>query len=338
MGYRLENTRGWHALEISELEREFEASATGLSSAEASARLETHGPNQLPEKQPPPLWQVFARQFKSPLIYVLALAAIVSLAIGETTDAAFIAAVLMLNAVIGAYQEWRAEKSALALKKLLQIRASVQRDGEVIEVDAEKIVPGDVVWLESGNRVPADLRLLRVTGLQIDESLLTGESIPVLKDADWLGGPDVSLGDRQNAVFAGSIVTHGRARGLVIETGADTSVGRLALDVLRTSAGKPPLLVRMERFTRVIAVAVLLLTAAIAGFAVLSGLYTPSQMFLFAVALAVSAIPEGLPVALTVTLSIATTRMARRGVIVRRLAAVEGLGSCTLSPPTRPGP
>ena len=320
----------WHATDIATLENTLDSSSAGLSGSEAAARLETYGPNHLPEKRPPAWWTIVLRQFQSPLIYVLALAAIVSLLIKEPTDAAFIAAVLCLNAVIGAYQEWRAEQSAQALKKLLQIRASVQRDGEVSEISAEAVVPGDIVWLESGNRTPADMRLLTANSLHVDESLLTGESLPVLKDPMWHGKASAPLGDRKNSVFAGSIVTHGRAKGIVVATGLNTSVGQLARDVLESAAGKPPLLQRMERFTRVVAVAVCLFTSVIAVLAVLSGIYSLSETFLFAVALAVSAIPEGLPVAMTVALAIATTRMARRGVIVRRLTAVEGLGSCTL--------
>ena len=158
------------------------------------------------------------RQFRSPLIYILGIAAAVSVAIGEPTDAGFIAAVLGLNALIGGFQEWRAEKSTQALQQLLQIRAGVMRDGEVCEIDAEKVVPGDTVWLESGNRVPADLRLVSAHGLEIDESLLTGESLAVSKDPTWTGDAPTPVGDRRNMTFAGSIVVRGRAQGMVVTT------------------------------------------------------------------------------------------------------------------------
>jgi len=245
-------------------------------------------------------------------------------------DAGFIAAVLIINAIIGSYQEWKAEQSSHALRKLLQIRAAVQRDGEVRDISAEEVVPGDIVWLESGNRVPADLRLLTAHGLEIDESLLTGESLPVTKDPAWEGPQDASVGDRANMAFAGSIVTRGRAKGIVVATGMATNVGQLARDVIGAAGGKSPLIERMERFTNVVAVATLVASVVIGGMAVLLGRYPVTEIFLFVIALAVSAIPEGLPVAMTVALAIATTRMARRGVIVRRLTAVEGLGSCTL--------
>lgn len=320
----------WHTIELPELHALLNAQDSGLTGPEAESRLREYGPNRLPEQPPPALWQIVLRQFYSPLIYILMIAAVVSVFIGDLKDAGFIAAVLVINAVIGSYQEWKAEQSTHALRKLLQIRAAVQRDGEVHEIPAENLVPGDIVWLESGNRVPADLRLLTAHGFEVDESLLTGESIPVTKDPAWSGPDSAPVGDRLNMSFAGSIVTRGRAKGIVVATGTATSVGQLALDVLSSSGGKPPLLERMERFTNVVALATLVTSVVIGGLAVALGRYEVSEVFLFVIALAVSAIPEGLPVAMTVALAIATTRMAKRGVIVRRLTAVEGLGSCTL--------
>ncbi|MFO7494901.1 MAG: HAD-IC family P-type ATPase [Desulfobacterales bacterium] len=327
-----EHMPSWHTMATQDLLDELTADESGLTAGEAKTRLQRHGPNRLPQKPPVAWWEILLRQFKSPLIYILGIAAVVSLLIhpDDPTDAVFIAAVLALNAAFGGYQEWKAEQSSRALQKLLQIRASVLRDGEVHEIDAEEVVPGDVVWLESGNRVPADLRLVVAHGLEVNESLLTGESLPVQKDPAWTGDAAAPMADRRNMAYAASIVVRGRAKGVVVGTGAATAVGQLALDVLSTTGGKPPLLERMERFTRVVAYAVLTAAAAIAVTGILFRGYGASDMFLFAVALAVSAIPEGLPVALTVALAIATTRMARRGVIVRRLAAVEALGSCTL--------
>ncbi|PHS05381.1 MAG: ATPase [Blastopirellula sp.] len=330
MDQQSQKIQEWHTLDLPSLEKELNATPRGLTGSEATERLEIAGPNTLPHTPPPAWWQITLRQFQSPLIYILGVAAIVSIAIGEPTDAGFIAAVLCLNALIGGYQEWRAEKSTQALKQLLQIRAAVMRDGEVCEIDAKNVVPGDTVWLESGNRVPADVRLVSAHGIEIDESLLTGESLPVSKDPSWIGDASTTIGDRQNMIFAGSIVVRGRAQGMVVATGLATHVGQLALDVISAPAGKPPLLERLERFTQIVAAAVLIAASAIAVLGVVLHNHSIHNMFLFAVALAVSAIPEGLPVALTVALSIGTARMARRGAIVRRLAAVEGLGSCTL--------
>lgn len=324
-------TVSWHAVSSADVLNQLVVSETGLSGIEANERLERYGRNQLPQQAALTCWEIALRQFKSPLIYILTIAAIVSLLVHpeDPVDAMFIAAVLLLNAVIGGYQEWRADQSSRALQNFLKIRASVFRDEEVSEIDAEEVVPGDIVWLESGNRVPADMRLLLAHGLEIDESLLTGESLPVLKNHDWIGEGAESIADRQNMASAGSIIVRGRGKGVVIATGAETIVGQLALDVLSTSGGRPPLLERMERFSQVVAYSVLVAAALIAVIGVLFRGYAVNDMFLFGVALAVSAIPEGLPVALTVALAIAATRMARRGVIVRRLAAVEGLGSCT---------
>jgi magnesium-transporting ATPase (P-type) len=320
----------WHSIDFGAVRSRLQATENGLTESEARVRLQKFGPNRLPESPPPTWFQILIRQFISPLIVILIIAAIVSLIMGDFKDAGFIVAVLVSNALIGGYQEMKAEKSSQALKKLLEIHAAVVRDGEVRDVIAEVVVPGDVVWLESGNRIPADLRLISEHGLEVDESLLTGESLPVSKRTDWIGEAQAPVGDRSNMLFAGSVVTRGRGKGLVVTTGVETLVGQLALDVHADSGGKPPLLERMEKFTNVLAVVTLTIAVLIGVLGAAFERYTIPEMFMFVVALAVAAIPEGLPVAMTVALAIATTRMARRGVIVRRLTAVEGLGSCTL--------
>lgn len=320
----------WHRYTLEAVHREAGSSPGGLTAQEARARLDAFGPNRLPETPPTPIWVVALRQFRSPLIYILAGAAAVSILVDHPEDAIFIGIVLLVNGTIGTWQEWRAEKSSRALQQMLHIRAAVVRDGEVMEVDAEELVPGDLVRLESGNRVPADLRLEAAQGLEIDESLLTGESLPVLKDSEWIGTDDTAAADRLNMAFAGSVVARGRSKGIVVATGQRTKIGQLAIDVGRAEGGRPPLLLRMERFGHFIAWGTLAAAILVAVAGITLRGFAPSEMFLFGVALAVSAIPEGLPVALTVALALATTRMARRGVIVRRLAAVEGLGSCTM--------
>ena len=325
-----QKSKSWHAMQSEAVIAELATSPHGLAESEAQRRQQEFGRNLLPEKGPTPLWLIVLRQFISPLIYILVAAAVVSALIGDMKDAAFIAAVLVLNAVIGAYQEWQAERSSHALEKLLRMHAQVDRDGEVREVMADEVVPGDVLWLESGNRVPADIRLLSAQGLEVDESLLTGESLTVIKDSAWTGAREATLADRQNMTFAGSLVARGRAKGVVVATGSATSVGQLAMDVLGSGGGKPPLLQRMERFTNYVAVGTLVAASGIGLLGIVLGGYTLVETFFFVVALAVSAIPEGLPIAITVALAVATTRMAKRNVIVRQLTAVEGLGSCTL--------
>jgi len=300
----------------------------GLTNAEASARLVRYGRNALPRPEPPGLFKVFLRQLLSPLIYILMIAAAVSLLLGDWSDAAFIAAVLLVNAVIGGVQEYGAERSAEALRALVASRARVIRDGEDFEIDAEELVPGDVVLIEPGMKVPADLRLLSSAGLEADESLLTGESLPVSKDADRVLDVDEAVADRVNMAFAGTLATRGRASGVVVATGIGTRLGDIATSVAGADSSKPPLLVRMDRFTKLIALAIGV-AVIVLGAASLARGSDARSVFFMAVALAVSAIPEGLPVALTVALSIGARRMSARRVIARRLVAVEALGSCT---------
>ncbi len=317
----------WHALDADTVLLKLQSRRHGLTEQEATARLGQYGPNILPCKPPPGVATIFLHQFLSPLIYILIAAGLVSMVIGEWTDAGFIFAVILLNAGLGTFQEWRAERSAASLQNLLKTFCHIERSGQKVVLPAETLVPGDIVALESGCRVPADLRLLESHALSIDESLLTGESQAVDKALTLLAA-EVPLSDRVNLAYAGSSVAHGRAIGVVVATGSQTEVGQIAAAVASTLRVKPPLVIRMEQFARQVSYLVLSFVTLLAGVASLQG--TPfSEVFLLAVALAVSAIPEGLPVAMTVALSIATTRMARRNVIVRKLTAVEGLGSCT---------
>ena len=322
----------WHALDLQELLTLLGTGRNGLSQEEAQKRLRQYGPNSLPPPKKSSWLSILFRQFTSPLILILLIAALLSALIHPESpaDALFIIGVLILNAVIGTYQEGKAEQTSTALLHLLHIHAQVIRDEEVVDIDAEHLVPGDIAWLETGNRVPADIRLIQTHSLEIDESLLTGESLPVLKKPSWLGEATAPIADHQNMAYAGSVILRGRAKGVVVATGLATIVGQLTTDVLRSSGGRPPLIERMDKFTRVIAISILLAIILIGTVGIFLHGYPLIDMVFFGVALAVSAIPEGLPVALTVTLAIATTRMTGRGVIVRRLAAVEGLGSCTL--------
>jgi Ca2+-transporting ATPase len=317
----------WHAMTTERALDLLASSPQGLSEEEAARRLGEHGRNRLPGREPPTLAQILLHQFLSPLIYILLAAAAVAIALGDFTDAGFILAVVLLNAGLGTFQEWRAERSAAGLQQLLKMVARVRRGGAERSVEAEELVPGDVVLLESGKRVPADLRLLVAQGLEIDESFLTGESMPVAKTAQALSR-DLQISERSSVAFAGSTVMTGRGVGLVVATGLGTEVGRIAETVSSSETTKPPLVQRMERFARQISLVVLMACALLAGVALSRGMPLLDVFFL-SVALAVSAIPEGLPVAMTVALSIATNRMARRNVIVRKLTAVEGLGSCT---------
>ncbi|MCK9277563.1 MAG: HAD-IC family P-type ATPase [Methanoculleus sp.] len=321
-------TTAWHALPADDVAERLASPTGGLSDAEVARRREVFGANALPQKRPPTAFEVFLRQFTSPLIYVLLAAGIISVLFADLTDAAFIFIVILINAVIGTFQEVRAERSATALQQMLKVYARVRRDGLDATVPAEDMVPGDRVALESGDRIPADIRILRVRALAVDESLLTGESHAVGKNPDPV---DAALppGDRLNMLYAGSTVMSGRSTGIVVATGRNTEIGQIAETVMASEMGKPPLVIRMEDFSRKISIAVLAATGLLAIIVLGQGM-PPVEVFFLAVALAVSAIPEGLPIALTVALSVATSRMAGRNVIVRFLAAVESLGSCTL--------
>ena len=317
-----------HAVSADEILTALQASRHGLTHAVASERLAQYGRNALPRSRPPGMAKVFLHQFASPLIYVLVAAALLSLLIQEWSDAGFITAVLVINAIIGTIQEYSAQKAASALQELVTTRCRVMREGDSYEINAEELVAGDIVLLESGDRVPADIRLISCLDLEADESLLTGESTAVLKNADCTLNTDAILGDRKNMAFAGSLIARGRGRGIVVHTALATELGRIAAAVLTRLPPKAPLLIRMERFIHRVALMVGLAAILMALVALSRGMPL-SEIFLLAVALAVSAIPEGLPVALTVALAIGIRRMAKRNVIVRRLVAVEALGSCT---------
>lgn len=288
----------------------------GLTTQQAQALLAEHGPNTLPETRPPSLAFVFFKQFLNPLIYILLLAAAVSLFLSDLKDAIFIGVVLLINGVIGAAQEYSAGRAATALKKLEQPHATVIRDGAQQEIDARHLVPGDLVLLEAGSRVPADLKLLDCNDLQCDESLLTGESMPVKKAGDA-------------GCFGGAVVTRGRGQGIVTATGLKTEIGRIAEQIAKRSISEPPLMIRMKRFTRNIAVAVGVAIAVLVAIGLLRGMEI-KELFMMSVGLAVSAIPEGLPIAISVALAIAMRRMAVVNVISRHMPAVESLGSCTM--------
>jgi magnesium-transporting ATPase (P-type) len=319
----------WHALGPDDaLERLDADVGQGLEPDDAARRLAEHGPNQIAAAEAMPWWVTLLGQFRSPLIYILMLAGLLTVALGEYIDAGVIAAVLGLNASIGFVQERKAEASVRALMQLVSPTARVRRAGAEITVDSSEVVPGDVTLLESGIRVPADLRLVSVTSLQVDESLLTGESVPVEKQLPAVEA-SAPLADRTNMVFSGTVVARGRAVGVVVSTGDQTELGRIAEQIRETEALQSPLQERMRRFAHIIGAVII--ASAVLTFALGLALgEAADEMLLVAAALAVAAIPEGLPVVLTVALALGVRRMARRNAIVRRLSAVETLGSTTL--------
>jgi magnesium-transporting ATPase (P-type) len=318
----------WHALSPEEVRAQLETGPQGLTHATAEARLAQHGPNQLEEAPPPSVLALILHQFKSPLIYILLAACAVTLALGDFIDAGVIAAILLLNAAIGFTQESRAEASVRALMRLVSPKARVIRDGRERELESRALVPGDLVLLESGTRVPADLRLVSTTAMTIDESLLTGESVTVHKHARQVAA-EVPLSDRENMAYTGTVVASGRARGYVVATGAHTALGRIAGTLRGEAATTTPLQERMDFFAKVVGLAVAVGAVLTLLIGVVRG-ESFGEMFMVAVALAVAAVPEGLPVVLTITLAVGVRRMARRQAIIRKLPAIETLGSTTI--------
>lgn len=320
----------YYLLSAQDVLTKLSTTAEGLSDVELKKRMEQYGRNTIPQPKSKTLLRIFLSQFLNPLIYVLIAAAVVSLFTGDSGDAIFITAIITINAILGTYQESRAENSAKALRDMVKVMTRVRRGNKIHEVDSEELVPGDIVLLESGNKIPADLRLLEARDLAIEEALLTGESVAVTKNVDPLdGNAEHSLGDQLNMAFAATTVQKGRGVGIVTGTAQHTEIGRIADSLRTTEAEKPPLEKRMESFSRRISIIVVFVCIALGVIGYFEGIPT-REIFFLMVAVGVSAIPEGLPVALTVALSIGTRRMARRHVIVRRLPAVEGLGSCTL--------
>lgn len=318
----------FHHLPVEEVLSELQTSCAGLTEIEAQSRVEIWGPNRLPEGKSRTVLGVFFSQFKSPFIYLLLAAAVVSLGLYHFADALFILGVLVLNAVVGTYQEWRAETRARALKALIKDQIAAWRDSKLRLVPTEELVPGDVVQVESGERIAADLRLIEARNLAADESALTGESLAVQKLPGTEVAADAPLGDRVTMLHAGTAVRTGRGLAVVVATGRHTVLGQLAAALDRPEP-EVPLVRRMARFTRQLAIAMLGVIAIFAALEAVRGA-SAGDILLLAIALTVAAIPEGLPVAMTVALSIAMHRMGLRHVVVRRLPAVEGLGACTL--------
>jgi len=319
----------WHQVHVGEIASLLETDLlNGLSTAEVQSRLKQYGANKVAEKGGIPPWKRFLQQFHQPLVYILLIASGVMVSLGEFVDGSVIFGVVFILGIIGYIQETKAEGAIRALSRMVVAEATVRRDGRKQRVRSIELVPGDIVLLRSGDRVAADLRLFRVRSLQIDESALTGESLPVHKHVDPLVFETV-LADRKNLAFAGTLVTRGEADGVVWATGDQTEIGRIARLVSEAVDLSTPLTRKIAQFSRLL----LWLILGLAAFAFIVGVWRSEkivEMFMAAVALAVGAIPEGLPAAVTITLAVGVARMARRRAIIRKLPAVETLGSTTV--------
>ncbi len=319
----------WETLEVVETFDLLGSSDAGLASREAEKRLAEVGPNILISEEKIKYFSILLHQFKSPLIYVLLVAAAVTFFLHEYIDMAVILSVVILNAVIGFIQEVKAEQGVRSLKKMVQAKARVLRDRREKEISGSQLVPGDVVLLAAGMRVPADLRLTHELDLRVDESMLTGESVPSDKTIEKMSEQNLPPGDMKNIAFMGTTVVYGRGRGVVVETGRGTVIGDIAEKVQEVPFGKAPLQLKLDSFAKFLSWTVGGISLFIFGLGLYEG-EKLSDMFIAAVAIAVSAIPEGLPVAVTVAMAIGVNRMARQNAIVRRLPSVETLGSTTI--------
>jgi len=322
-------TECWHALEATDVRNSLSVATGGLDEAQAAERLAHYGPNRLPQAAPRSTLARLVAQFDNVLILVLIAAGVVAALLGHLVDAGVVFGVVLINGVIGFVQEGRAERALAAIRDMLAPRASVLRAGHRREVAVERIVPGDIVILEPGDRVPADLRLLRARNLRIEEAALTGESVPVEKSLEPVD-PQAALAERACMAFAGTLVTAGQGTGLTVATGGMTELGRISALLEEVTTLETPLVRQMNVFAKRLTTAILVVCALVFLFGLLAHAYPAAELFMATVGLAVAAIPEGLPAVMTITLAIGVQRMAQRNAIVRRLPAVETLGSVTV--------
>ncbi len=331
----------WHALNAEGAMAQLQSSETGLSSDEVARRMQQYGPNELREKPRPTFFQLVFAQLNNFIVILLIAASVISALLGDWLEAGVIMLIVVLNAILGVVQESRAEEALAALKKMAAPESQVLRDGKRVSVPAGELVPGDVVYLEAGNFVPADMRLVEAVNLRVEEAALTGESVPVQKNAALLLSEDASLGDRKNMIFMGTVINYGRGRGVVTTTGMQTQLGLIA-DMLQSVEDEgTPLQGRLDQLGKTLAIAAL----AICGLVFLLGAYrsgvltkglTPEvtdylvESFMIAVGLAIAAVPEGLAAVVTISLALGMREMVRRNALIRRLASVETLGSATV--------
>lgn len=320
----------WYKLEMSDVVSEFESDPVdGLANTIASQRLEKYGPNELIEQGGESPWKILLDQFTETMVVILMIAAIISLVLGEYIDFVAIIVIIILNALIGFRQEYKAEQAMAALKKLAVPIVKVRRSGHVAEISSTELVPGDIVLLEAGNIVPADGRLIESHNLQTQESALTGESEPVSKISSALHGADLPLAERENAIYMGTIVTYGRGQAIITETGMDTELGNIADLMQSAGVDQTPLQKRLDQLGKILAMAALVLVGIVFGLGFLQG-ESFEILLLTGISLAVAAVPEGLPAVVTISLALGARRMLNRQALIRKLPAVEALGSVTV--------
>lgn len=319
----------WHQMDNDSVLKKVESSMEGLSDQQVKARYEKYGYNELTGKKDKPVWKMFLEQFKDVLVIILLIAAVISGALGEVSDTIVIMIVVLLNAVLGTIQENRAEKSLAALKRLAAPVSMVRRNGQVVEIPSRELVPGDIVLMEAGRFVPADCRIIHASNFKVEESSLTGESVPVEKSEEVIASDCLTVGDRKNMIFMSSMATYGRAEAVVVETGMDTEIGKIAKMIQEDDNTLTPLQIKLAELGKLLGIlslgvcVIMFIVGIITGKGILS-------MFMTSVSLAVAAIPEGLPTVVTIVLAIGVQKMIKRNAIIRKLPAVETLGCATV--------
>src|SRR5512134_987350 len=336
----------WHALKAQEVLDHLKVEHGGLTSGQASQRLEQYGPNQLKEAPRPGFLALLWDQLNNFVVILLIIASVISALLGDYVEAAAIMAIVVLNAILGIVQEQRAEEALAALKRLAAPDAQVLRDGRRQSIPGRELVPGDIVFLEAGNYVPADVRLLESVNLRVEEASLTGESLPVQKNAASILERHVPLGDRKNTAFMGTLVSYGRGRGMVVSTGMRTQLGLIATMLQNVETEETPLQRRLDELGKTLSIASLILVAivfivALINYTEIGALFSApleylkefaeeiTEVFIIAISLAIAAVPEGLPAVVTISLALGMREMIRRHALIRKLSSVETLGSAT---------
>ena len=314
---------------IEEIEKKLKTSSNGLSNLEVKKRIEKYGKNVLPKKKQDGILKIFINEFKDPIVLLLIFAIVVSFIASETLDAIAIIFIVLVDAIMGTYQENKANNTAEALSNLVKVKSKVIRDGKIINIDSENLTIGDYIILESGDKIPADARIVESHNFNVNESILTGESLQVHKNNEIIKKDKITINDKTNIVFSGTTVVTGRAKAIVIGVGLDTEIGKIATTIHNTKEEKSPLTVRVQKFSKQISFLVIIIAIIITILLLIKGV-PYHEIFLSVVALAVSAMPEGLPLALTMALTIGSNKMSKKNVIVRKLNSVESLGSCTV--------
>lgn len=318
----------WYQISIDDIVEKLSSNVNGLTNKDAEERLNRYGKNELPKQEKENVFTIFFSELKDPIVLVLIVSVIFCFMIGEVIDGLAIIFIILVDLLMGTYQEWKALKNAESLSNMIKVNNKVLRDEEELLLESSLLVPGDIVLLESGDKISTDLRIIKCSNFQVNESVLTGESLAVIKD-NYNINKDVAISERKNMLFAGTSVITGRAEAIVVETGSNTEIGKIADKVINTKEEKSPLTIRMEKFSKQISIFIVFVALILTFVLYIKG-FDFKNIFLLVISLSVSSMPEGLPLALTMALTIASNRMASKNVIVKKLNSVESLGSCTV--------